>query len=233
MSQSFKLFRLQQIDSELAKERSRVEEIELLLADLSEEKSSQTRLDSAKKERDLASKNLRLAEQNVQAQRFKIEQSEATLYSGKIINPKELQDLQMELESLKRYLSTLEDRQLETMLEFDDKEDIYQQRTDKHELLLEKIAEEKKEWNLERERLLEEINRHESERMAATSNINQQDLRLYETLRQKKNGVAVAAVVEKTCAACGSTLTAASFSAAHSPNVITHCPTCGRILYLG
>jgi predicted nucleic acid-binding Zn-ribbon protein len=225
MSQSFKLFRLQQIDSELAKERSRVEEIELLLADLSEEKSSQTRLDSAKKERDLASKNLRLAEQNVQAQRFKIEQSEATLYSGKIINPKEL--------SLKRYLSTLEDRQLETMLEFDDKEDIYQQRTDKHELLLEKIAEEKKEWNLERERLLEEINRHESERMAATSNINQQDLRLYETLRQKKNGVAVAAVVEKTCAACGSTLTAASFSAAHSPNVITHCPTCGRILYLG
>lgn len=233
MSQSFKLFRLQQIDSELAKGQARLGEIELALADNSQEEMSQELLDNVKSDRNLSNKNLRAAEQNVQAQRLKIEQSEATLYSGKVVNPKELQDLQMELESLKKFLSILEDRQLEAMLEFDEREEKLQQFSKKHESLVDNIAQEKAQLSQEK-RELEQVNkRHESERQAAISNIDQQDLNLYESLRKGKNGVAVAAVIEQTCAACGSTLTAASFSAAHKPNVITHCHTCGRILYLG
>lgn len=233
MGQTFKLFRLQQIDNELSKGRARIEEIELALADDSRENFSQEQLDLARNERDSANKALRFAEQNVQAQRLKIEQSEATLYSGKVVNPKELQDLQMEVESLRRYLSTLEDRQLEAMLEFDDKEEDYLHMSEKHGKLLEEISHEKHDLGDEMKTLLDVFARHESERQASISNIDPQELRLYESLRNKKNGVAVAQVIEKTCAACGSTLTAASFSAVHNPNVITYCPTCGRILYLG
>ena len=233
MSQSFKLFRLQQIDSELAKGRARLDEIQLALADNTREEISQGQLDIVKNEHALANKNLRIAEQNVQAQRLKIEQSEATLYSGKVVNPKELQDLQMEVESFKKFLLILEDRQLEAMLEFDEREEKLQQFSKEHNSLADNIADEKNQLS-EEKKVLEDANRrHESERQAAISNIDKKDLSLYETLHKNKNGVAVASVIEKTCAACGSTLTAASFSAAHNPKVITHCHTCGRILYLG
>jgi uncharacterized protein len=48
--------------------------------------------------------------------------SEASLYGGKIRNPKELQDLQVEIAALKRRTATLEDEQLEAMLAVEDAE---------------------------------------------------------------------------------------------------------------
>jgi hypothetical protein len=81
--------------------------------------------------------------------------------------------------------------------------------------------------------LLQDMTRQESERLAAASNINPQEMRIYDNLRQKKSGVAVARVIERTCAACGSTLSAAIFSSAQMPNKITRCAACGRILYVG
>lgn len=233
MSQAFKLFRLQQIDSGLDRGQARLKEIELKLADNSREEKSQEQVDQARNARDLANKNLRSAEQNVQSQRLKIEQTENTLYSGKVVNPKELQDLQMEVESFKKYLLVLEDRQLESMLEFDEREEEFQEISKEHNTLIDQISEEK--YQLEQEQKeLEQVNKRlVSERQAAISNIQLEDLSLYDSLRKKKNGVAVVVVLERTCAACGSTLTAASFSAVHNPNIITHCPTCGRILYLG
>jgi predicted nucleic acid-binding Zn-ribbon protein len=232
MSQAFKLYRLQQIDLELDRRRARIKEIDASMADNSKEESSLARVDKSRITRDKANKELRSAEQNVQAQRLKIEQTETTLYGGKVTNPKELQELQMEVESFRKYLSVLEDRQLESMLEFDEWEDEFRMISNEHDTLIEQISDQKNQLNEEKKTLLRTIERLEGERQAAISNIREQDLNLYETLRKSKNGVAVAAVLEKTCAACGSTLTAASFSAVHNPNIITHCPTCGRILYL-
>ena len=122
MSQSFKLFRLQQIDSELDKIYSRLNEIEAKLADDLQIRLAQEKVEDAHQEQNDAALQLRRAEVDVQSQRSKIEQSEATLYSGKVKNPKELQDLQNEAEALKRYLTILEDRQLEAMLVLDDAE---------------------------------------------------------------------------------------------------------------
>lgn len=232
MSQAFKLYRLQQIDSELDRGRARIKEIDASLADNSREESSLARVDKSRNERDKANKELRTSEQNVQAQRLKIEQTETILYGGKVTNPKELQELQMEVESFRKYLSVLEDRQLESMLEFDEREDEFRRISIEHDTLIEHISDQKNHLNEEKKTIVRTIGRLEGERQAAISNIQQRDLILYETLRERKNGVAVAAVLERTCAACGSTLTAASFSAVHNPNLITHCPTCGRILYL-
>ena len=112
MSQTFKLYRLQQIDREIDRGNARLKEIEIELADDSQIKRSEKRVEAARTEREQAAKELRIAEQGVQDQRMKIERSEATLYGGKVANPKELQDLQQEGESLRKHLSTLEDLQL-------------------------------------------------------------------------------------------------------------------------
>jgi predicted nucleic acid-binding Zn-ribbon protein len=56
---------------------------------------------------------------------------------------------------------------------------------------------------------------------------------MYEQLRKLKRGVAVATVADNSCAACGSTLSSAQLHAAKSPNQLTRCESCGRILYGG
>lgn len=233
MSHSFKLFRLQQIDSSIDKGRARIKEIDQLLADDSQVQNSQRRLELAKNERYTADKNLRIAEQNVKDQRLKIERSQSTLYSGRIVNPKELQDLELESEALKRYLTTLEDRQLEEMFAYDEAEDNFNEISDQHTSLLTQVEKEKDELSAEKIELIEELDRQESERYAAAGNIDSGDIRLYETLRIQKKGIAVARVLDKTCAACGSTLTAATFSSAQVPTKLTRCSACGRILYVG
>lgn len=233
MSESFKLFRLQQIDTELDRSFSRIKEIERLLADDQQVRSSQHKLDNAKKEQFEAEKMLRLAEQNVKEQRLKIERSQAALYGGKVTNPKELQDLQQESVSLKKYLSNLEDQQLEAMLAMDDAEERFVEASESHAATEALVAEQKAELSVEKTELLLDIERQQNERDAASANINPAELGVYETLRQQKNGIAVARVLEKTCGACGSTLSAAIYSAAQVPTKITRCSTCGRILYTG
>ncbi len=63
-----------------------------------------------------ADRAVKQAEVDAQNQRLKIEQIEASLYSGKGHSPKELLDLQDDVAALKRHLITLEDTQLEAML---------------------------------------------------------------------------------------------------------------------
>ena len=81
--------------------------------------------------------------------------------------------------------------------------------------------------------LSNDLTRLESEREAASRSILPVDLSMYEQLRRLKRGVAVATVADNSCAACGSTLSSAQLHAAKSPNQLTRCETCGRILYGG
>ena len=233
MSQSFKLFRLQQIDSLMDKGQARLKEIDRQLADDHQVQLSQQRLDLAKNYLYEADKHLRIAEQTVKEQRLKIERSQATLYGGKVVNPKELQDLQQEFEALKRYLTTLEDRQLEAMLAYDEAEANFFEVSDQHDAINTQVAHNMDELSADKAELIQDLKRQEIERQAAAANIESPDIQQYEALRKQKNGIAVARVLEKTCAACGSTLSATTFSSAQVPTKLTRCTTCGRILYVG
>lgn len=233
MSQPFKLFRLQQIDSHLDKGQARLNEIERLIADDREVRLARQRVENAHKGRYAAEKKLRLAEENVKQQRLKIERSQAALYGGKVANPKELQDLQHESEALQRYLVTLEDQQLEAMFELDEAEAVSEQAESDLAITEDQAAAESKQLNREKTELMHDLQINENERQAASANIDASDMRLYETLRKQKNGIAVARVMDKNCAACGSTLPAMTLSSVRVPNKITRCSSCGRILYAG
>ena len=233
MNKTFKLYRLQQLDRKLDQDRSRLNEIEKILNDHSALQRAENEHDQAAEGLDRADKALRQEEENVKAQRLKIEQTEATLYSGKVRNPKELQDLQNESAALKRYLAVLEDRQLEQMIaqeEAQAKKNAAAGRLDEEHTRSESLHED---LHKEQAALLEDVKRLEAERDAATSSIPQDDRSLYEKLRQRRGGIAVALVTETYCSACGSTLSSGLLHAARSPNQITRCDTCERILYAG
>jgi predicted nucleic acid-binding Zn-ribbon protein len=233
MSQPFRLYRLQQIDSQLDRAISRLHEIEIALSEDKAVKKAQSRLEKTEQDLLKAKLDLKRAEQEVQSQRIKIEQNEAALYGGKVRNPKELQDLQNESAALKRFLAVLEDRQLEYMLALDETEQEHENALQKLKKIQAQRSGENAELSDEKVVLLKEVTRLQTEREAASSGIPPDDMQTYTSLRLKRNGVAVAKVADNTCAACGSTLSAALSQAARSPNQLTRCASCGRILYAG
>jgi predicted nucleic acid-binding Zn-ribbon protein len=119
------------------------------------------------------------------------------------------------------------------MLEMDEAEANFSEASEAHAATELQVAEQKDQLSVEKSELLLDIERQQNERNAASANIVPTEMGIYETLRKQKNGIAVARVLEKTCGACGSTLSAAVYSAAQVPSTITRCSTCGRILYTG
>jgi uncharacterized protein len=233
MSQPFKLYRLQQIDSQLDGMRARLKEIEALLSQDERLRQATENAEQATQRQRQAHKDLHQAEENVRQQRLKIEQSESTLYGGRVRSPKELQDLQNEIAALKRFIVVLEDRQLEAMLA--EEETVGAEKSASAELaqVQADFKQQCGKWSDEKNKLIKDVARFENERQAAAAAVPLEDIRLYDQLRQQRRGVAVSKVTDKACAACGSILSAALLSAAHSPNQLTRCETCGRILYVG
>ncbi|HJW89306.1 MAG TPA: hypothetical protein VJ436_01555 [Anaerolineales bacterium] len=233
MSSPFKLYRLQQIDSQIDRARARLREIDVSLEDDSLVRLAIQQKAAAAQAMQEATKALLRAESEVQAQRLKIERTEASLYGGKIRNPKELQDLELEAAALKRYLSVLEDRQLDAMLAQEETEGILTQAAAALETQHVQTASQNETLSGEQASLLNEVQRLDEDRQAVTGSIPDDAQQLYEQLRPQRNGVAVARVTDRACSACGSTLSAALLSASRSPNQINLCATCGRILYHG
>ena len=233
MSQPFKLFRLQQKDSQIDQYVVRLRQIELEIKDDRTLKNAIKNSEISDKEHQKSRNILTKADDNLQKQRLKIETTESTLYSGKVKNPKELQDLENEAISLKRYLSVLEDRYLEALLE--EEEFAVQNKSAQIELKNEENKHSNKlaELGKEKHKLESDVARISEERDVIAGSIDADDLNLYERLRKSRSGVAVARVTDKACSACGTTLSATLLHAARNPNQINRCETCSRILYLG
>ena len=231
MSAALGIYRLQVLDSRMDEIRGRLEEIRITLEndeDLRKAKDQVSKIETAHK---LALEKLKRAEAEVEKQKVKIEQTEVSLYSGNIKNPKELQDLQNESASLKRYLETLEERQLEAMLEEEAKEQSKQAALDALEKVKMRLADQNVTLMTEQQDLDKEFERLESERQAALAPLDTGLLTVYEQLRQDRRGLAVAKISDGACVACGTTLTPSQNQNARSTNQILNCPTCGRILF--
>lgn len=233
MSLPFILYRVQQADSQIDQHHLRLQEIEVALSQ--DEELAQARLEESQAQHALAEaqNNLRKAEEEVASQRIKIEQTEAALYGGRVRNPKELQDLQKEAAALKRYLVVLEDRQIETMILFEEMESTYQKAADHLREASERNQSNNQLLISEKNNLILEIERLTQERDAASQGLAAEQMNTYQSLRQSRRGVAVSRVLNGNCSACGTHLSAALLHASRSQTQLTRCSTCGRILYIG
>jgi uncharacterized protein len=176
---------------------------------------------------------LKESEAEVEKQSIKIERTESSLYGGSVHNPKELQDLQMDVVSLKKYLGTLEERELEAMVQAEETENELRSAREKLESVRSRLNEQNLDLTNESETLNRDLERFKAERDAITGDINAQLLKTYEGLRQHKRGLAVALISDDACSACGTTLTASQQQGARNAPQLYYCPTCGRILYSG
>jgi uncharacterized protein len=152
------------------------------------------------------------------------------LYDGSIVNAKELESIQHELENLKRRRSDREDEMLGLM--------------EVREELERRAAEAQATSDALRERAasvggaaLEELTSIEAEleakvaqRRAVASEIDPDVLELYEDLRKQKKGIGAVALVDGVCQGCHEQLSAMELDQVKRVEGVRRCEHCRRIL---
>jgi len=233
MSRASGLYRIQEIDREFDRLKGRLEEIRITLEDSSEIAQLKTGLDARETATAATITAARHAENEVDDQRLKLQRTEQSLYGGGVTNPKELEDLQMEAESLKRHLETLEDRYLAVMLEQEEAEITQEQSS----VALKEAESRQRNLNetliTERDEIDRRLANLEAEREAALASVSDEDLATYEKLRTQLGGVGVVILNGDSCGACGLTLPASSRQLVSSGDELIRCSQCSRILYGG
>jgi predicted nucleic acid-binding Zn-ribbon protein len=233
MSNAFGLLRLQQVDSRITLTETRLRDIQTIMESDEELEAGRSQVLQAERDWKHAEDRGRAADNDAAAQRAKIEQAEASLYSGKVTNPKELQDLQADVSSLKKQLSVIENRELEALESIEASEVAARVARGKLEQITARRSNEFRELTAERTGLEGTLENLRAEREAAAGALDKSDLKAYDALRANHAGIAVTEVVDGACSACGTMLTAAQQQTVrHSQNLV-NCPTCGRILYAG
>ncbi len=233
MNQAFQLYQLQKIDSQLDVIENRLNEINKILDADETLKLAEAAVQQKQQELHQEKLSMQRIDDKVQAQKIKIETSSAALYGGKIQNPKELQDLQSEISSLKKHLAVLEDQELESMISYDQLELDLKKALENQKNAQAELAEKQSKLLGEQLQLSKTKEKLLAERAAAVPSILPENLEMYFKLRKTKRGVAVASVSDEACTGCGSNLTPAEWQAARSPRQVAYCSSCGRILYAG
>jgi hypothetical protein len=231
MNTPFHLYQLQKIDSRLAAIDSRTKEISRLLENDPVLIAVRSKLEAAKRELDIASSALQTIELRILDRRNKLEQSESALYGGMIKNPKELQDLQKEIASIKAAIALMEEEQMNSMLEVEEKEMIWHSFEQKVEQAKEVNQQANIDLTAQADALVQEKTRLVTEHKLLAIQVPEPILQQYEDLRSRKGGVAVGKGDDQTCTLCGTSLTPSQCQFAKSPSVLFFCPSCGRILY--
>jgi uncharacterized protein len=231
MSLALPLYRLQQIDTRLKQVSARLAIIQTTLENNADLQAAARKLETSKSTLNAVEKTLKNAELESTNQRIKLELAESNLYSGHIHNPKELQDLQKDIASLKRNLSALEDQQLEYMMTLETRTAEAETARQEYDHTQGRVISENATLQAEFGNLQKELENLNAQRQAVLPVIDAESLNLYESLRQKRSGLAVSLVIENACNTCGAALTPGLAQSVRNSNLLVLCPMCGRILY--
>lgn len=229
MSQSAVLYRLQTLESEATTSQKRLDEINELLGQDEEVRAAQTAHDEAEATLRANRADVRDLEMEIASLETKMKTTEERLYSGREGNPRELQSMQEEVESLRRRVGRLEDELLKAMLTVDESEAATKQTrgylqtiTQQRSVELSALGGEKLQLEARMEELTEEIRQ-------AREQLSPEHLQLYDNVK-KRRGIAVIQTTDGVCGACGVAPTSSQLQRVRHGEVEL-CPTCGRILY--
>ena len=226
------MYDLQQIDLDLEKKTEALSQVESQLSH--NEALTEARAEVERKRENLAEleKKEITAEWVVDDLEAKAGPLQEKLYAGSVKNPKELMSLQHQVEQLKSQIREEEDKTLEIMSQVEAL----------RKEIASRAAEVKKleeEWQKRQEQLLVEqaelrttidVAKEKRDELAAT--VESAHLELYEILRARKQGQAVAGIEQGRCQGCRITLPVSELMRARMGELV-QCDSCGRILYLG
>ncbi len=226
------LYELQEIDLEIDAKRESLSEVMGRLGQ--SEVLDQARLSLAGDEERLVEleRSQREQEREVEDLRAKATASEEKLYGGTVKNPKELASLQEQVVNLQRKMRERDDKTLDIMA----KVDTLQQKVS---LKRGEVAKIEEDWRAEQASLSQQ----QAELGAALATLEQKgkdlagkldasSLELYQALRRKRHGRAVAKVEQGMCQGCRIALPMSELQRARLGQELVQCSSCERILYV-
>lgn len=225
------LFLLQNCDQSIQVLQTQITQNDAVIHNRIQEDAIRTSISEKQTELDHLNTELLKIEDKISSNRIKSQQSNSSLYSGKIHNPKELQELEIEIKLINQTLAQLEEQQLDVMINIETETTVL---NELESSLNAHLADKKLiESRLAAENLLHqtELQKIFTERDALVSSIDLISIEKYEKLRSTKAGVAVTRVDDNTCEKCGAEITQAVWQKARISSELCFCDTCGRIIY--
>lgn len=162
----------------------------------------------------------------------KIKKFDKDLYGGKVVNPREVENIQREIEALKRQRGEMDVRLLEL---WDLVPPAKQESAGTQKAIDERRAElsvHQHKAVQEKQKLEAEFKKNMAERPSAIEEVPRAMLDRYESIRQKNGGIGMARIIAKTgtCEMCGLKLPTKTVEAAKEERLVT-CEGCHRLLY--
>lgn len=225
------LYQLQQVDTELAKLKAELAKLdngaELKMEVAVGENEYKTLLNQHHSSEAEASA-LELEIKTLQEKKTKFE---GQLYGGTVRNPRQLSDLQDEVQMLDREVSKLEDRELEVMESLEGqraqlalrREDLAEKK-ERLQSVLTRYAE-------AHERLSQLVTAAEEQRQTIAAQASPTWLKRYEQIRTRQGNLGIVRVTGDTCPGCRVALASELQKELRSGRVGLTCDNCGRLLY--
>jgi predicted nucleic acid-binding Zn-ribbon protein len=232
MSKAETLYRLQTIDLEINERSHHLKEVTAALEGNEELPRVRQALQDGEKKLSRQRTKLRDQELEMRSLTNKIASVENRLYSGRIKNPKELANLQGEIRYLKRRKGELEDQVLETMIQVEESEASVTEQQERLARLEEDWQETQTRLSTEQNELIDRLSQLKTKRAKLQRTIEAGDLALYEDLRLRRGGQAVALLEGDLCLGCRVTLPSSKAQQARQGKVLILCGSCERILYV-
>jgi predicted nucleic acid-binding Zn-ribbon protein len=224
------LYELQELDTEIEQAEQSLFQKNGMLGKRDVLDEAQNRLDTAKKQFEELKHQRREAEADVDDTLSKIKEAEKQLYGGKITNPKELSNLQHEINTLKAHNDQLETKALEIIDQVEESEKIVSALDTDYQNL-------EKDWQNQQKQLATEIDQLKlkltdlnERRLQLKETIELEAVQLYEKVRQQKKP-AVSKVEQGICRFCRISLSASALQKVRTGQPIL-CGSCGRILFI-
>lgn len=230
MSVAKQLYQLQEVDLELKSNEQALKQKTSQLGESPEAVKLRAELSSQRQHLEELKHQQHSAEWEIDDLTNKATALEQKLYDGRIKNPKELTNLQHEVEGLKAKHHQSEDVALEIMSQVE--------LTESHiATMSNNLKSLEAEWHSQQQCLTTDIEQlknilsHlEQKRQLILAEIDPQIVSLYQELKMQK-GAAVAKVDQGMCRGCQISLPTSELQQARSGSLV-RCSSCGRILFL-
>ena len=224
------LWELQRIDLDLKNikgDRDRTpKELKRLDEKLNSEKE---RIQKEKEKAEHLEKERKKKELNLSSKQDKIKREEAKMFEVK--TNKEYQALLSEMESIKESINRDEEEILQIMDEIDELKKNLSKREREVAVVHEKVEAERKSIQ-EKMAHGDTVWKEQTERREVISKQLEANLvKLYDTLKEKRQGLGVVGAKDETCQGCFVNIPPQMFIEVQKNNALIRCPNCNRILY--
>ncbi len=226
------LYALQQVDSRLSdveRELQSLDDGSRLEAMLNEHSAA---IESLKERIRVVQRDVMDLELALKGVEGKIEELRRRVQSGAIRNPREIVHIEAEIRELEKQKDDIETRALKGYDELDELKAKLSEEEEKHSRMVEELNATKRHYDERLSQLLSEREHLIERRRQIVSQIDSEALERYERLRERKGGIAVAAIDGNLCGACKVTLTGGALREIDNPEALPTCENCGRIVCL-